>query len=146
LNTSNTISLKLNLSQSNIDSSVNLNSISNTSSQWITSGSNIYYNSGNVGIGTIPSQKLHIDAGCLYITGNISDPGNNTSVSLWNQSGIAPTFSGHQFVVQTNGTTERLRKDSSGIVASGTTNPKALLHVRGKSNNSNKWTLWKRWN
>jgi hypothetical protein len=45
----------------------------------------------------------------LYITGNISNPGNNTAASLWNQSGIGPTFSGYQFVVQTNGTTERLR-------------------------------------
>jgi hypothetical protein len=30
--------------------------------------------------------------------------------------------------------------NSTGIVGIGTTNPKALLHVRGKWNNSNKWT------
>ena len=42
LNTSNTITLKYNTAQFNIDSSGNLNLISGTSSQWTTSGTNIY--------------------------------------------------------------------------------------------------------
>ena len=75
LNTSNTISLKLNSSQFNIDSSGNLNLISNASSQWITSGSNIYYNTGNVGIGTNnPSNILQVgDGGRLKISSGIAD-------------------------------------------------------------------------
>ena len=72
---------------------------------------------GNVGIGTnIPLQKLHIDTGCLFITNNVSNPGTVSSASLWNQAGVGPTISGLQFVVQTNGTTERLRIDNNGLL------------------------------
>ena len=69
LNTSNTISLKLNSSQFNIDSSGNLNLIANASSQWITSGSNIYYNSGNVGINN-SSPYLRLDVGSTNANGS----------------------------------------------------------------------------
>ncbi len=61
--------------------------------------------------------------------GNISNPGNNTSASLWNQSDIGPTFSGYQFVVQTNGTTERLWTENSGNVRIRTNNPSNILQV-----------------
>jgi hypothetical protein len=40
---------------------------------------------GNLGIGTTPCHKLHIDSGSLYISGNISNPGNTIAASLWNQ-------------------------------------------------------------
>ena len=72
---------------------------------------------GNLGIGiNNPLQKLHIDSGCLFITNNISNPGTNASTSLWNQAYVGPTISGLQFVVQTNGTIERLRIDNNGLL------------------------------
>lgn len=46
------------------------------SSQWTTSGANIFYNSGNVGIGTSsPTSKLHV-AGDGRVTGNLTVDGN----------------------------------------------------------------------
>ena len=45
-------------------------------SQWTTSGSNIFYNLGNVGIGTSsPTSKLHV-AGDGRVTGNLTVDGN----------------------------------------------------------------------
>ena len=42
------------------------------SSQWTTSGSNIYYNSGNVGVGTTsPSEKLVVGNGDILLTGGL---------------------------------------------------------------------------
>ena len=80
LNTSNTITLKYNTAQFNIDSSGNLNLISGTSSQWTTSGTNIYHNTGNVGIGiTNPFATLSLGTpaatsdGTLTISKNSGD-------------------------------------------------------------------------
>ncbi len=75
LNTANTISLKFNSSQFSIDSSGNLNFVSNTLSQWRTSAFNIFYNSGNVGIGTNnPLNILQVgDGEKLRISNDTSD-------------------------------------------------------------------------
>ena len=60
LNSSNSISLKYNSAQFNIDSSGNLFILNGVASQWTSSGANMYHNTGNVGIGTTPTEKLDI--------------------------------------------------------------------------------------
>ncbi len=94
LNTSNTISVKYNSGQFHIDSSGNLNLVSNTSSQWITSGTNIqvHYNSGHVGIKNTSPQLVILDVGptnsnhnicrAILIAGNIHNADKLDSLSI----------------------------------------------------------------
>ena len=73
------------------------------------------YMNGNVGIGTTPSSTNALTVnGALNIISNPTNPGNTTSASFWNQAGVGPTISGLNLSVQTNGTTEAMRINSSG--------------------------------
>jgi len=113
------------------------------SSQWTTSGSDIYYNTGNVGIGTSsPTTKLHVsDTGTGTLISSSSDT-TNTGFS-WSDgtisgvlvaSGVGGTAlytqSNHPTVFGTNNT-ERMRIDSSGNVGIGTSTPNTKFHVQG---------------
>ena len=111
------------------------------------SGGDLYYNDGNVGIGTnSPSDKLQVDGGNVLITGagnrrlkvNSSDSTAQVIIDPGTVAGFAmrarPTgsFDIYDFENQTT----RLRIISSGNVGIGTTSPSAKLDVVGdiKSN------------
>ena len=106
-----------------LDSNLNLEWVSDPAGQWVTSGSNIYYNDGNVGIGTSTiDEHLHIEGS-----------GSNERVKIENTtSGVAGLVllnTNRRYDVQVNGSAfqiydntgsaERLRIDSSGRLLMG---------------------------
>jgi hypothetical protein len=110
-------------------------------SQWLTNGTNIYYNGGRVGIGTNnPDQRFSIrgavpDDGPLLSMGN-SDlshrlmffPGRQNDPNpfiLW--SSTDPL----RFVTNLNGFSEWMRINPNGNVGIGNTNPTYKLDVSG---------------
>jgi len=87
-------------------------------------------NTGNVGIGTDPSQKLEVD-GVLKLVGNPNPVNDNIGVYLWNQASVGPTISGASFEVRTGGDIARMRILNNGNVGIGTTNPGYKLDIQG---------------
>jgi hypothetical protein len=104
------------------------------SSQWTTTGNNIYYNTGNVGIGTTtPTMLLHIHKGTGG--GTLRLTSNNTSMYMGtndNISGYIWVQSNDDLKIGTNNT-EKMRILSNGNVGIGITSPASgyKLQVNG---------------
>ena len=111
------------------------------SSQWTTSGANIYYNNGNVGIGTTaPSGKLHVE-GTTSIFG-VSTGGsiliiNDIPTARWRIStgGFALNFFKHTGTTTSDFSSwsQKMILDQNGNLGIGTTSPIATLHVNQAS-------------
>jgi hypothetical protein len=111
--------------------------LTTASGQWITSGSDIYYNTGNVGIGTSsPATKLDINNGSLQVK-SADNTGTNAVIKAISNNGTASTWltfngvsvsSGNACVFY-NGTTENMRINSSGNVGIGTSSPSTKLNI-----------------
>jgi hypothetical protein len=126
------------------------------SAQWNSSGSNIYFNSGNVGIGTTsPSYKLDISGptrayGELRVNGvgdgnglYADDGWGSIIFSITRRPGNEARFQSygyHTFYSGGNGGTERMRIAADGNVGIGTASPLSQFHLASNSDHAFKIT------
>lgn len=81
-------------------------------SQWSNSGSNIYFNTGNVGIGTAsPSQKLHVTGNGIFNTAYVGDAGHGANYAGFAHSNSA-TIQGYALLQSSDGLNTFINKKS----------------------------------
>jgi len=121
---------------------------SGVSGAWSDTGSDIYRNTGNVGIGTTtPEAKLHVGAGHILLDNDHALKGKQVGGSSFDlvriNSDDAVSFYGYQgnlamnpvnganYLHASDGGPPRMTLLNGGNVGIGTTDPQAALHVVG---------------
>jgi hypothetical protein len=126
------------------------------SSQWTTSGTNIFYNSGNVGIGTTtPATSLHARKTLVGADSEILrlENGDSSAFSGAYQSFFFGAYEGARILAKNNndgffnlrfytynaysgGLAEKMALLGNGNLGIGTTNPVSRLHVYNSGSNA----------
>jgi hypothetical protein len=107
-------------------------------SKWTASGTSIYYNTGNIGIGiTNPTGKLDISQNSTTVAFKVNQIGSGDLIDLQDNS-IS------KFKIDTNGniTTSVLYLDAANnYIGIGTVQPNKQLHVKNESQFDNNMTI-----
>ena len=98
------------------------------SSQWLNNGNNIYFNSGNVGIGVASPTALSLQVngkiGATY--GSVTSPGFTFDNGIENTGFSSPAAFSISFITQA---TEKMRLNQAGALGIGTVSPSAASLV-----------------